>query len=77
MAAVEGDGDRSMIQQFCESDQVPLFIRQKKRRHRIAGLRRSRSGVALLKPQYQPIHGLGKRRDSTAQRFGPMLEDAR
>lgn len=49
MAAVEGDGDRAMIEKIRQSDRAPLLIRQMKGRHQIAGLRCSGSCAALLK----------------------------
>ena len=74
MPAVEGDRNRPAVQNIRQSDQMPLLIRQKKRRHRVPRLRRSSSGVTLLQPRYQPIHRLGKRRAQLTNSVSQCLQ---
>ena len=40
MAAMEGDGDRPLVEQRVEADEVPGFVGQDEERHRLARLRR-------------------------------------
>ena len=74
MAAMEGHGDRTFLQQRVETDQLAGFVGQDEIRHRLAGLRRVLADIVLLEPLHQMIDGILKMRAELPHRVGEGLQ---
>ena len=74
MTAMEGDGDRPLVEQRVEADEVPGFVGQDEERHRLAGLGRGLAHALLFQSGDQPVHRLLKMRAKAAHRVGEGLQ---
>jgi hypothetical protein len=60
MPAVEGHGDRSIIQKLVEADEVSGIARQRERRHGLARLGGRFTRTVSAQMLHQSIHGRGE-----------------
>src|ERR1700730_8184773 len=69
MAAMEGHGNRSPVQQLVEADHLRGLVGQDEWRHRLSDLRRRLARAISAKPRYEPIHRGGKLRPLSPYRL--------
>jgi hypothetical protein len=74
MAAMERDGDGSLLQQPVEAHELTGLIGQYKIRHRLARLRRIFADIVLLQPRYEVIDRDLKMGTEPPNRIGEGLQ---
>ena len=71
---MEGDGDRPLVEQRVEADEVPGFVGQDEERHRLARLGRGLAHALLFQSGDQPVHRLLKMRAKASHCVGKDLQ---
>ena len=74
MAAMKGDGDGAVLEQFVEADQLPVLVGQDERRHLLARLRGVFADVVLLEPRHQLVDRVLEIWPEPSHRVGEGLE---
>jgi hypothetical protein len=57
MATVKADRGRPFVEHVLEPHQPSGFVREKERRHQLAGLRNGRNRTAVAQPSHKAIDG--------------------
>ena len=74
ISAMEGDGDRPLVEKPIEADEVACLVGQDEKRHGLAGLWRALADALLFQPRDKPIDGLLEMRAKAAYRVGESLQ---
>ena len=73
ISAMEGDGDRPLVEKRVEADEVAGLVGQDEERHGLAGLRRGLADALLFQPRHKLVDSLLEMRAKASHRVGESL----